>query len=92
MSYRLVFTGSYNKKAAKWIKKHPALKTQYLQTLQLMELDIHLPFLRLHKRSGSLSDLSSVSIDMSYHITLELIIQDRDIILINIGSHDDVYR
>jgi len=29
---------------------------------------------------------------MSYRITLELIIQDRDIILINIGSHDEVYR
>jgi hypothetical protein len=38
MSYRLVFTDSYNKKAAKWIKKHTALKDQYLKTLQLMEL------------------------------------------------------
>ncbi|NCW07709.1 MAG: plasmid stabilization protein [Rhodobacterales bacterium] len=79
MSYRLVFTDSYNKKAAKWIKKHPTLKDQYLKTLQLMELDIHHPSLR-------------VSINMSYRITLELIIQDRDIILINIGSHDEVYR
>ena len=92
MSFRLVFTDRYNKKAAKWVKKHPALKTQYLKTLQLMELDIHHPSLRLHKLSCSLSDLSSVSINMSYRITLELIIQDRDIILINIGSHDDVYR
>jgi len=29
---------------------------------------------------------------MSYRITLELIIQDNDIILINVGSHDEVYR
>lgn len=57
-----------------------------------MELDIHHLSLRLHKLSGSLSDLSSVSINMSYRITLELMIQDRDIILINIGSHDEVYR
>ena len=92
MSYRLVFTDSYNKKAAKWIKKHPTLKDQYLKTLQLMELDIHHPSLRLHKLSGSLTGLSSVSINMSYRITLELIIQDLDIILINIGSHDEVYR
>ena len=63
-----------------------------LKTLQLMELDIHHPSLRLHKLSGSLTGLSSVSINMSYRITLELMIQDRDIILINIGSHDEVYR
>jgi len=75
MTYRLVFTDSYNKKAAKWIKKHPTLKDQYVKTLQLMELDIHHPSLRLHKLSGSLSGLSSVSINMSYRITLELMIQ-----------------
>ena len=92
MSYRLIFTDSYNKKAAKWIKKHPALKDQYLKTLQLMELDIYHPSLRLHKLSGSLTGLSSVSINISYRITLELMIQDREIILINIGSHDEVYR
>ena len=92
MSYRLIFTDGYNKKAAKWIKKHPALKDQYLKTLQLMELDIYHPSLRLHKLSGSLTGLSSISINISYRITLELMIQDRDIILINIGSHDEVYR
>ena len=40
MSFRLVFTDRYNKKIAKWIEKHPALKIQYLKTLQLMELNI----------------------------------------------------
>ena len=92
MSYRLVFTDSYNKKAAKWVMKHPSLKDQYLKTLQLMELDIQHPSLRPHKLTGKLSGLSSVSINMSYRITLELIIQDNDIILINVGSHDEVYR
>jgi len=92
MSYRLVFTASYNKKAAKWIKKHPQIKGQYLKTLQLMELDIHHPSLRLHQLSGGLSGLSSVSINMSYRITIELMIEDHDIILVNIGSHDEIYR
>ena len=92
MSYRLVFTASYNKKASKWIKKHPQIKDQYLKTLQLMELDIHHPALRLHQLSGGLSGLSSVSINMSYRITIELMIEDNDIILVNIGSHDEIYR
>ena len=92
MSYRLVFTASYNKKASKWIKKHPQIKDQYLKTLQLMELDIYHPSLRLHQLSGDLSGLSSVSINISYRITIELMIEDHDIILVNIGSHDEIYR
>ena len=62
------------------------------KTLQLMELNINHPSLRLHKLSGRLNDLSSVSINVSYRITLELIIQDKDIIMINIGAHDEVYN
>ena len=92
MSHRLVFAESYNRHASKWLKKHPTLRDQYLKTLQLMELNIHHPSLRLHKLTGSLSGLSSVSINVSYRITLELIIQDQDIILVNVGSHDEVYR
>lgn len=92
MSYRLVFTEGYNKRASKWLGKHAALRDQYLKTLQLMELNINHPSLRLHKLSGSLNSLSSVSINVSYRITLELIIQDKDIIMINIGAHDEVYN
>lgn len=92
MTFRLVFTDSYNRRAAKWIKKHPELRQQYLKTLELMEANIHHPSLRLHQLSGRLAGLSSVSINMSYHITLEVIIDGGDIVLINIGSHDEVYR
>ena len=79
-------------RASKWLRKHSALRDQYLKTLQLMELNINHPSLRLHKLTGSLNGLSSVSINMSYRITLEPIIQDKDIIMINIGSQDEVYK
>ncbi len=39
MSYCLVFTGSYSKRAAKWLKRYPDLRQQYLKTLQLLELN-----------------------------------------------------
>jgi hypothetical protein len=29
---------------------------------------------------------------MAYRITLELIVTEKDIILIHVGDHDDVYR
>lgn len=91
MSFRLVFTQSYNKAALRWFKKHRDLKNQYLKTLKLLEANPHHPSLRLHALKGKLLGLHSVSINISYRITLEFILKDEEIILINVGDHDQVY-
>ncbi len=52
----------------------------------------HHPSLRLHPLQGKLAGLHSVSINISYRVTLELIVKDREVVLINIGTHDEVYR
>ncbi len=91
MSYRLVFTETYNRHALRWLKRHPDLKGQYLKTLKLLESNPFHPSLRLHGLGGRLQGLHSISINLSYRITLELLIQDRDVILINIGDHDQLY-
>lgn len=91
MSYVLVFTDAYNRRALRWLKKHPDLKSQYLKTLQLLEANPFHPSLRLHALSGKLQSIHSVSIKVSYRITLELLIQNGQIIPINVGDHDAVY-
>lgn len=91
MSYQLVFTEQYNRRAARFIKRHPEVRNQYLKTLQLLEANPHHPSLRLHALQGKLSGLHSVSINLSWRITLELLIQDKHIIPVNIGDHDTVY-
>ena len=91
MTYKLILTEQYEKRIRKFIKKHPELLSQYEKTVRLLEVNPHHPSLRLHKLSGKLSDLHSVSINISYRITLELIITDKEIIPIEIGSHDEVY-
>ena len=91
MSYVLVFTDSYNRRAARFIKKHPELGQQYLKTLQLLEANPFHPSLRLHALKGKLEGLHSVSINLSYRITIELLVIDNEIIPINIGDHDAVY-
>jgi mRNA-degrading endonuclease YafQ of YafQ-DinJ toxin-antitoxin module len=91
MSFRIVFTDSYNRDASRWLKRHPDLKNQYLKTLQLLESNPFHPSLRLHSLAGRLQGLHSISINLSYRITLELLIQDQDVILINIGDHDQLY-
>jgi mRNA-degrading endonuclease YafQ of YafQ-DinJ toxin-antitoxin module len=91
MKYKLVFPESYIRRARKFLKKHPEIHSQYRKTLELLELDPQHPSLRLHNLQGNLSGLSSVSINISYRIVLELIIEGHEIILINIGKHDQVY-
>ena len=91
MTYRLIFTDSYIKRARKVLKKHPQIGSQYRKTLELLELNPHHPSLRLHNLKGNLKGLSSISINMSYRIVLHLMISDEDIILIDMGTHDQVY-
>ena len=89
--YRIIYTESYLKRAKKFLKKHPEVHTQYQKTLELLELNPKHPCLRFHGLQGNLKGLSSVSINMSYRIVLELLIQDKDIILVDLGNHDKVY-
>ena len=88
---KLTFTNSYEKKATKFIRKHPELKSQYKKTLQLLEINPKHPSLRLHKLEGKLAELHSVSINTSYRISLEFVITDDEIIPVNVGDHNEVY-
>jgi mRNA-degrading endonuclease YafQ of YafQ-DinJ toxin-antitoxin module len=91
MSWTLVFTDAYDRRAVRWLKRHPDLRQQYLKTLQLLEANPFHPSLRLHALSGRLAGVHSVSINLSYRITLELLIQDERIVPVNVGDHDAVY-
>jgi len=91
MAYKLIFTEDYTRRALRFLKRHPELKNQYVKTLALLELNPHHPSLRLHGLSGRMQGVHSVSINLSYRITLELLIQDEKIIPLNVGNHDAVY-
>ncbi len=91
MAHALVFTDDYTRRALRFLKRHPELKTQYAKTLALLEINPHHPSLRLHALAGRLQGVHSVSINLSYRITLELMIQDQQIIPLTVGDHDAVY-
>ena len=92
MSFRLIFTDQYLKREARWLRKHQALRSQYYKTLQLLETNPHHPSLRLHALQGKLHGLHSVSINLSYRISIELLLEDGKIIPVNVGDHEAVYR
>jgi len=91
MTYTLIYTNSYIKRASRFAKKHPDLISQYEKTLKLLKIDPNHPSLRLHPLKGKLKDLHAVSINISYRITLEFILFKKEIILVNVGHHDEVY-
>ncbi len=92
LEYRIRYTTPYLKKETRFLKKHPEVRWQYTKTIQLLESNPHHPSLRLHKLKGHLDDVHSVSINMKYRITIEFIIQDKIIIPVMIGSHDEAYQ
>lgn len=92
MTWQLVFTDQYTRRAARFLKRHPEMEPVYSKSLRLIQANPHHPSLRLHALKGRLDGLHSVSINMSFRITMEMIISDKDIILINVGDHDEVYR
>jgi len=91
VAWQLVFTEQYNRRAARFLKRHPDASSQYAKTLKLLEANPHHPSLRLHPLKGKLSGLHSVSISLSYRITIELLITESEIVPINVGDHDEVY-
>jgi mRNA-degrading endonuclease YafQ of YafQ-DinJ toxin-antitoxin module len=92
VTYVLIFTEQYNRRAARFLKRHPEVREQYRKTLLLLQANPHHPSLRLHTLAGKFAGLHSVSINLSYRITIDFIIRERQIVPINVGDHDAVYR
>ena len=84
------FNGRHTRRALRFLRRHPELKAQYTKALALLEANPHHPSLRLHALTRRMAGLHSVSINLSYRITLELLIQNQQIIPINVGDYDKV--
>ena len=54
MSYTLIFTDSYKKRAKRFARQHPELKGHYRKTLLLLVQNPYHPSLRLHPLKGKL--------------------------------------
>jgi mRNA-degrading endonuclease YafQ of YafQ-DinJ toxin-antitoxin module len=91
MPWQLVFTDQYNRRATRFLRQHPQLQEQYAKTLVLLQENPLHPSLRLHPLRGRLAGLHSVSINLRYRITMELLITKNEMVPINIGDHDAVY-
>lgn len=89
--YRLVQTPSFSRAFKKFARRHPELRNSTEATFLALRQDPFAPSLRLHSLTGELAGKQAVSINYAYRIVLCVEIMKHDIILHNIGSHDEVY-
>jgi len=89
--YKIIYTHSYEERARRFLKKHPDITKQYQKTLELLELNPFHPSLRLHKFKTKNFEGYSISINLSYRISMEFQLSGDEIVLINIGDHQEIY-
>lgn len=90
--YTLVWSAGFSRSAEKFNRRHPELKNKFAAVLRDLENDPFQPHLKYHQLAGNLKDIQAVSITYSYRITLTIIVTEKEIILLDVGSHDEVYR
>ena len=91
MSWTLVTTVSFHRRARKLLARHPDLRPRLADTLEKLRTDPFEPSLRLHPLTGKLQGMQAVSLTYSYRVTLTLQITEHEILLLEIGNHDEVH-
>ncbi len=92
MIYTLIWTDTFSRTARKFLRRHPELTGLFKDVLQLLETDPHASPLHLHPLKGKHSGKHSVRINYEYRIVLILKTVDKEVILLDVGSHEEVYN
>ncbi|MDO8437751.1 MAG: type II toxin-antitoxin system mRNA interferase toxin, RelE/StbE family [Nitrosomonadaceae bacterium] len=90
--FTIVATQHFLRRARKFLKRHPDLQKRFAQIVDDLKQDPFAPHLTYHHLGGKLKGVQAISITDSYRITLTVAISDKEIILLDVGSHDEVYR
>lgn len=86
----LVWDEAFIRTVKKWQKKHPELMDRFKERLYLFSEQPFHPSLKTHSLSGSLKNYSAFSITYEYRLVFRFI-SDNKALLVDIGTHDDVY-
>jgi addiction module RelE/StbE family toxin len=88
---KLTKTDFYSKKERVFLKKHGDLFDKYKTALKKLENNPFEASLKTHKLKGDLKQFHACSINYEYRIVFVILIQDDEITLLDVGTHDDVY-
>ncbi|BAU11204.1 hypothetical protein LEP3755_16970 [Leptolyngbya sp. NIES-3755] len=90
----LVWSSAFSRKLKRLLRQNPQMKTQIEQTLEQLAIDPFDPKLGTHKLKGDLADCWSCSINYSDRIVFQFVENPEtaeEILLLTLGSHDEVY-
>jgi addiction module RelE/StbE family toxin len=90
--YSIVTPERFLRQARAFFKRHPDLKERFKSVVADLQKDPFSPHLKLHPLKGRLEGCHACSLTYSYRITLTIAVVDKELILLDIGSHDEVYR
>jgi len=90
--FTLITSLFFEKQLKKFVKAHPDLREKIKHIFQNLAVDPFQPSLKLHPLKGKLSGLLAISLTYSYRITLTLKLTPKEITLLDIGTHDALYR
>lgn len=91
MSWTLTTTAFFDRRVRKFLTSPPDLRPRFIETMAKLRADLFEPSLRLHPLAGKLQGMQAVNLTYSYRISLTLQITEHEILLLDIGSHDEVY-
>lgn len=95
MNRQLVLTPRFQRALKKFIKGNSRLQKQIEVTLQEMENDVFAPNIATHRLKGEFEGLRACSCGYDCRIVFSIETDSETgseiIVLLNIGSHDDVY-
>ena len=89
MIFRLVASKRFQKKLKVFLLKHPDIELVLEEKLNILQKDPWDKQLKTHKLSGKLKDFLACNI--SYEYRLIFYIEESKVLLLAIGTHDDVY-
>ncbi|MGH2354667.1 MAG: type II toxin-antitoxin system RelE/ParE family toxin [Chloroflexota bacterium] len=90
--YTITTSDRFLRKSRRFFRQHPDLMNRFREVAGALRENPFQPRLRLHQLKAQLADLHAVSLTYEYRVVLTLKITEREIILLDIGSHDEVYR
>jgi addiction module RelE/StbE family toxin len=90
--YAIQATVQFLRQAKKFFKKHQDLKPPFVKLVDALAKNPFQSTLELHALTGKLEGLWAVSLTHKYRVTLTLLVTEKEIILIDIGSHEEVYE
>ncbi|NJN94433.1 MAG: type II toxin-antitoxin system mRNA interferase toxin, RelE/StbE family [Anaerolineales bacterium] len=92
---KLKSTPKFERAYRKFVRRHPHLQEKIDEVLRQMLIDLAIPALQTHKLSGKLMGLSACSCGYDCRIVFSVEKEPNSseefIVLIDIGTHDEVY-